>query len=298
MLFTAIRIFKKLITKEHTLEKIISTIKTKLFIKYPPVGKIYRHLLKRKLTFTTSRSDGFGRQYLAMVCGIAWCEFMHYKYIHTSFQKSLDGTYSNVDEFNNFVGIPVERKMQDFSGKAHITKKNENVDAIIGLEADKIFENLRWMPDKFFTKKLLKKLKNYYYSTPKPTTKKYDIAIHIRRGNIIPSKCSIWRLIPNKNYVALIKFFRKKHPTYSICIYSEGKIEDFQDLQMPGIAFDLNTGTTAIFHSFVQAKILVTAKSAFSYTAALLSDNIIYSMPYLYSPLKHWKMIPNNIFGK
>jgi hypothetical protein len=294
MLFSAIRILKKIVTKEDTLEKIIPIIKIKLIIKLLPAVKIYRRLLKRQLTYTVSRYDRFGTQYLSIIGGIAWCELMNYKYIHTTFQSAAEDR--DKDKWNKFTGIPVKRDMQDFVGMNRITKKeNENVDII---ENNQIILRYLEKSDKFFTKKILNKIKKYYYSMPKPAIQKYDIAIHIRRGDVTAFNVHSLRFTTNEDYVSLIKYFKKKHPNYSICIYSQGKIEDFGELQIPGVNFDLDSETTEVFHSFVQAKILVTAKSNLSYTAALLSDNIIYFIPSGFPPLKHWKFVPNNFFKK
>ena len=50
------------------------------------------------------KCDGFGAQYQAIMSGIAYSNYMNYKYIHTPFQKiAHDG---NVEELNKFIGIP------------------------------------------------------------------------------------------------------------------------------------------------------------------------------------------------
>jgi hypothetical protein len=292
MLFSAIRVLKKLTAKEVPLESVIISAKTRILEKLYLVIKTYRYLFKKQLTYTVSRYDRFGSQYRVMIGGIAWCELMNYKYIHTTFQSTFKDR--DKDKWNKFVGIPIERNIQDFVGVTRITKKeNENIDIIE--DEQKIYFFLR-KPDKLFTKKVLKQVKDYYYSVPKPMIKKYDIVIHIRRGDVSAFNVYKNRFTCNENYVPLIRYFKKKYPNYSICIYSQGKLEDFRELQMSGVSFDLNSETTRVFHSFVQAKILVTAKSAFSYTAALLSDNIVYFMPFKFFPLKHWRVIPDNFF--
>jgi hypothetical protein len=230
-----------------------------------------------------------------MIGGIAWCELMNYKYVHTSFQKAAYFPIRNTDKWDKFVGIPIERRVEDFLKNKRITKKeDENIDIIE--DRQKILWHLK-KTDKFFIKKVLKEIKKHYYSTPKPAIKKYDIAIHIRRGDVTFNRHNE-RFTANKNYVPLIKFLKRKYPNYSICIYSQGKREEFQELKIPGISFDLNSETTEVFHNFVQAKVLVTSKSNFSYAAALLSDNTIYFMPFWYYPLKHWKVISDNLLVK
>jgi hypothetical protein len=324
MLFSAIRVFKKLISKKITLEHVITIAltKIKIFEKLLFIIKVHNYALKKQLTYTISRYDGFGAQYFRIIGGIAVCELMNYKYIHTSFQDTgFDYDDRDIDRFNEFVGIPVERKVEDFLVTTRITKDDEDIDKFsefVGIPIERkvensvitmritkdedidiivmenwIFRNLK-NPARLFTKRVLNKVKNYYYSTPKPIIKKYDIAIHIRRGDVDAFNIHNFRFTPNERYVPIVKFFKEKYPNHSLCIYSQGKIEDFQELQMPGVFFDLNSETTEVFHSLVHAKILVISKSHLSYTAALLSDNIIYFIPpfrYYYYPMKHWRAI-------
>ena len=76
---------------------------------------------------------------------------------------------------------------------------------------------------------------------------------------------------------------RNKYPNYRICIYSQGKTSDFKELFSKevfyNLNFSLNEPVDKTFHNLVSAKILVTAKSCFSYCAALLNTNTIYYMP-------------------
>ena len=86
---------------------------------------------------------------------------------------------------------------------------------------------------------------------------------------------------------------KEKYPSFSICIYSEGDLNDFKNLDGPNISFKLNTCLQETFHHFVTAKILVTAKSNLSYSAAILSKNTIYCIPILNRsrPLSHWNIL-------
>ena len=217
------------------------------------------------LTYTiTGRNDGFGSQYLSVMSGIAYCEYMKYKYIHTAFKNIAHN--ADVKSLNKFIGIPISNNIK------------------IDVE-EKLASEVKGNPKKYYTSEVLKIIKNYYYSTPKPNISNIEIAIHIRRGDI--NKSSI-RYTDNNKYKELISFLLEKYPDYKITIYSEGNINDFNELINDRVLFSLNKNIEDTYHSLVTAKVLVIAKSAFSYSAAMLNENIIYYMDFPYKPLDHW----------
>ena len=217
------------------------------------------------LTYTiTGRNDGFGAQYLSVMSGIAYCEYMKYKYIHTAFKSIAHN--ADVKSLNKFIGIPISNSIK------------------IDVE-EKLACKVKGNPNKYYTSEVLKIIKNYYYSTPKPNISNIEIAIHIRRGDI--NKSSI-RYTDNNKYKEIISFLLEKYPDYKITIYSEGNISDFNELINNRVFFNLNKSIEETYHSLVIAKVLVTAKSTFSYSTALLNENIIYYIDYQYKPLDHW----------
>ena len=224
-------------------------------------------------------TDRFGSQYHAFISGIAYAEFMGYTYVHTPIkvlQDSLD-----IDEMNNFIGIPETPLTEE----QFYNKKME-------LFSKVVHESLT--PSIYYTDKVLQKIRNYYYSTEKPNIDNIDIAIHIRRGdvnlNIHPG-----RFTSNEYYKKIIDFLKMKYPNLSITIFSEGNIQDFEDLKGENIFFKLSTCIKETFHSLVKAKVLVVAKSSFSYTAALLNENEIYYQDFWHKALNHWNMIENMV---
>ena len=144
-------------------------------------------------------------------------------------------------------------------------------------------------PNLYYTPQVLKKIRKMYYSVTKPNKCKYDIAIHIRRGDVNPGTEE--RYTSNEFYVDLITKFRREFPDSRIGIYSVGQDSDFRELQLKNIYFCLNEDIEKSFHDLVTAKILVTSKSSFSYSAALLSAGDIYYLPFWHRPLSHWKVL-------
>ena len=221
----------------------------------------------------TGKNDGFGAQYQAIMSGIAYCRFKNYNYIHTPFKEIQHN--GDIKSLNNFIGIPNLRSKNDiniditehYSGEVH---RSSN-------------------PSKYYTNDTIALLRNYYYTTSKPVIEKVDIAIHIRRGDVNMNTPK--RYTSNSYYNKIIKFLNYKYPTYNIVIFSEGNIEDFNELNGKNLLFKLNKSIEETFHSFVSAKILVTAKSSFSYSAAILNTNEIYYIDFWHKPLKNWKII-------
>jgi hypothetical protein len=92
----------------------------------------------------------------------------------------------------------------------------------------------------------------------------------------------------------VIEFLKNEHPNLTITIFSEGNLNDFEDLIGDNVFFKLNTCIKETFHSLVKAKVLVMAKSCFSYCAGILNENEIYYQDYFFSKaLNHWKILEN-----
>lgn len=232
-------------------------------------------------TYTIAKKkDGFGSQYQSIMSGIAYCYFMKYEYIHTPFKSIGKLKQEEIDELNNFIGIPsdqLDRKIKITQKMAKVVYREKN-------------------PDKYYNKKVLNKIRNYYYSTNKPNIKNIDIAIHIRRGDILNSPLNVkLRYTDNTIYKKIINYLLLNYPNRKITIFSQGELSDFKNLSHKNIIFDLNSSTIHTFHSMVKANILVTAKSSFSYSAALLNKNKIYYLEFWHPPLKKWINIKNII---
>ena len=220
-------------------------------------------------TYTISgKNDGFGAQYLAIMSGIAFCKYKNYKYVHTNI-KYLEHSL-NVDLINKFIGIPQDISYNDID--------------IIEEYSFRVLTSKN--PDIFYTDNVIDTLRKYYYSTKKPIIKQFDIVIHIRRGDVTPYK-NTDRYVPNIYYVKLINYFSKRF-NHKITIFSQGKLEDFNDFKGKNVNLILNCEVCTMYHIFVEAKILVTSKSSLSYSAALLNRNNIYYLNYIHYPLKHW----------
>lgn len=225
----------------------------------------------------TGKTDGFGAQYQALMSGIAYC--LHTKSVYVHRPMSFIEHNGDVALLNKFIGIPSDSKITTIQ-KDKIIKKP----FIREVHYSKY-------PSKYYNPTTIQILRNYYYSTPKPIDN-VEIAIHIRRGDVSQKNAS--RYTSNNEYKKIIDFLVKKYPQYNITIFSQGNIEDFEDLQnidKKPISFRLNESIEKTFNAFVSAKVLVCAKSSFSYSAAILNPNVVYYLNFWHKPLNHWKTI-------
>ncbi len=224
----------------------------------------------------TGKTDGFGAQYHAIMSGIAICTYKKYTYLHTPIKTLAHvKTIGELNELNEFIGInsikkskPIDIK-EEFSFEVH-TSKNPSI---------------------YYTKEVVDIIRNYYYSTGKPSLDNIDIAIHIRRGDVVkntfgPGK--IDRFIDNNFYKEVINKLLTNYPNYIIHIYSEGKVEDFSIKEHSRIKFHLNENLITTYHSLVKAKVLIMARSSLSYSAGILNENKVYYMDFWHKKLDNW----------
>ena len=71
-------------------------------------------------------------------------------------------------------------------------------------------------------------------------------------------------------------------------IYSQGKKENFKDLENTDVEFHLDEEVTNTFMGLVTADILLLSPSSFSYVAGLLSDGIVYYKKFWHNKKREW----------
>ena len=92
-------------------------------------------------------------------------------------------------------------------------------------------------------------------------------------------------------YNKIIRYLNNIYPKLKITIVSEGDRDNFKEIVGKNLDFKLNETIDVAFHTLVSAKILVTSKSSFSYSAAILNSNNVYYINFWHKPLNHWKNI-------
>jgi len=217
--------------------------------------------------------DGFGAQYHALMSGIAYAESKGLIYVHSPLTKVAHG--GSTPQLNDFIGIHTSPMAADvdnvtvepFSDEVHFCER----------------------PSEYYTPEVIKRIRDFYFSSWKPTIEGNDIAVHVRRGDV-PS-ADAQRYTTNEEYKVILAMLRKEYPTQKITLHSEGNLADFSDLLGENISCKLNEDIRQTFHSFVTAKVFVMAKSSLSYSAALLNQGTIYYQSHWHKPLDGWKLL-------
>ena len=215
--------------------------------------------------------DGFGSQYLKKMGGFSLCAIWpsRYNYIHTPFKK-LDQLSSDwVPKLNEFIGIPDNR-----GPKIHVKQA--------------IYRNAHGQPNKFFNKDTMDKLRDYYWSTEKPSDCKTEICIHIRRGDLhLKHKRArdlmAWahnRMCPNEYYKVNIPKILRRFPDETITIHTDGTPEEFEEVTTDWeqslkdrVFWCYSADIRKAFHDMVSCKRLFLARSSLSFAAGLLNSN-------------------------
>jgi hypothetical protein len=112
---------------------------------------------------------------------------------------------------------------------------------------------------------------------------KFNIAIHVRRGDIVAGKQNknpnlLMRWQDNDYFInVLINVLDNLQINKPIAIYlfSQGTLEDFQEFnRFPNLQFCLDMDAQTSFLHMAYADLLITSKSSFSYKPALLNNGI------------------------
>lgn len=264
----------------------------------------------------TGKTDGLGCQLNAVYSAIAFCEHSpDYNYVHTPFYSVSHGWGWETNEeesswkkrtnkLEEFIGIPNGRSS---SVKIHTSGSYGNKE---------VFNDCR--PSNWYDDKTLKKIRDYYWSTAKPAPCQQDIVVHIRRGDNQPTNRQTRTqktYTGNEWYRDRIPWIASMYPEdFTIAIHSEGEMAEFESI-MDGWTRDLKDKVTwklgkhweydgefdlvTAFHDMVTAKVLLQARSGFSYTAGMLNENEVWFYSGNQSkgqkyPLDHWRVIQHS----
>jgi hypothetical protein len=115
------------------------------------------------------------------------------------------------------------------------------------------------------------------------------IAVHLRRGD---AKTHQGRASGMEAVAARLRRYLKQDRVRSrqpeVLILSQGECTEFKPLVELGARLALDADVFATYHSMVTADVLFTAKSSFSYSAALLNRHEIHYEPFWHPPLPRW----------
>jgi hypothetical protein len=143
---------------------------------------------------------------------------------------------------------------------------------------------------------LIPEFRHKYYLNKYPrTTDAVTVAVHIRRGDVSSAEnthmyTSTERVLQIVSAVKSI--LNSKSVPHGICVYSQGALEEFDDLRPLGAEFFLDADPIWTIQELVEADILIVAKSYFSYYAGMISDGIKIFEPF--SGIDPTRIIPQS----
>ena len=232
------------------------------------------------------RGDGFGAQYQNIIWAILLAEKKGYEFYYTPF-SSMEHNYENDVEFlikkENFINIkdnfPTVDKLPTNTQVQQLCGGINGID--FGIIENNLSECLR--SDSF------KKIKNVFHQNKKPVF--YDdtinVAVHIRKQNDHDNH--ILGVHSEDYFLHMIEHIKNIYDDEVFFhIFSQGDESNFSNFKKNNIILHLNESIESTFYSMVTAQILVMSKSSLSYTAAMLSDGIIYYLPFWHKPSSSW----------
>ena len=124
------------------------------------------------------------------------------------------------------------------------------------------------------------------------------IAAHVRRGDVSTRRVS-HRFTSNEIVASTLKRaiaeVEKAGLAYEVTVYSNGDPREFTAFSDLGWRVDVTSGALDVFGHLRNADVLLTAKSTFSYVAALNTRGIVLYEPFARRPLPSW--IPRDAEG-
>lgn len=246
-------------------------------------------LIKKRSSYVTNpcRSDGFGAQFQTIIYSIIFAEINRSAYLYTP----LRAMEHNYDQDPHFLErMEALMNLIDY----YPINQNQMVQKNNTMQLIHFFENHL---SKCVNSKSLKRIKALFRLNKDRRhlfpSDQFNIAIHIRRKNPHDTR-SLKTDIPDSFYLKLIDQLRSQYhdkaPLFHL--FSQGDENSFKEIYAGAdILLHVNTSIEYAFTSMALADLLVTAPSSFSYTAGILSDGIIYYVPFWHPPLPGWIVI-------
>ena len=242
-------------------------------------------------------TDGIGAQIHAICSTIIFADVFGLTYVHTPISnvQHILNFGDQLKYWNNYLNFNNYKSINSLNLDT-LNKKNVRKPVFFWKKSNTIYfvRNCHQFTDHHLVDyQVIRSLKKIY----KPANLNrfenvLNIAIHVRRGDVSEDNINSSRYTPlnilNKLLKDIIKIASENRFDYLINLYSQGKENDFSGLGDIKVNYRLDENEFSTFKSLVESDILITAKSSFSYTAALFSDGIILYEPFWHPPMKNW----------
>ena len=242
-----------------------------------------------------SLSDGFGSQFQHIISVLLICYRNGYQFAYNPITK-MEHNYTNDPHF-------IE-KMEELM----------NIKPYFRTRYDKLFEQnaitecdmtAKYVIDSdinhYASPTLLKPIQTMFWANKDRenvfTNGKTNVAVHIRRMNKIditlpyvePERVNT----TDDFYLDAIQRVRNTFPEKDLefHIYSQGNMELFNCYKSKDSVLHIDEDISKTFVEMVAADILITSFSSLSYSAALLSEGIIFYHPFWHPPRSDWHVL-------
>jgi len=258
--------------------------------------------------------EGVGAQYQRILCILLLCDLLEIKYIHQKITvgHNYDNDINWNERWDNLFNLNKLSSVITGNNKQKIIEKfnppvHEIIQNIQNFEKDKNSDyiikitNSTQIGDFYinYFDNILYKVRSLYNYTGKCIyDKNYtNIAIHIRVHNKFdtepPDSSQEFgaRYTLNCNqYKELIINLKKKYKNPLVHIFTQ-ESQEFDNID--GVIYYKDTDAFFTLHHLIKADVLVTAKSSFSYLAALYNENEVIYVNFWHKPLIHWNNYEN-----
>lgn len=228
------------------------------------------------------RADGFGAQFQTIIYSAIYAELNNLEFVYTPF-KNMEHNYDNDSEF-----ILKKENLINFINNFEINDHNARR---LGVhEVIQFFEinlnNCVKSAALGTIKKIFRSNKNRadYFDD-----EHFHIVVHVRRPNSHDCRLN-GADTPDTTFLSIINKLRNIYASINPLFHlqSQGNLASFSAFLAPDVILHLNESIEDSFNSMVLADALVTSRSSFSYTAGILSDSLVYYIPFWHPPLPGW----------
>jgi len=243
------------------------------------------------------RNDGFGAQFQNIIFDIL------YTYSNTNNTYVFPGIDSFEHNYNNEPGY-TNRLIRYMNLKNHFCVgggnggNGGNVTFQLGAIHRYNTDPYSYVEDnisKLIISEHMKLIKSLFYADKSTSfdSNYHNVAVHVRRPNSNDCRVDGTNVIDDY-YLNVIKYIRKNHDSdgkpLRFHIYSQGATDAYDEYtnNHDDTVLHLNEDVLITFHGLVFADTLVTSASSFSYTAALLSNGVIYYKDFWHKPADSW----------
>ena len=244
------------------------------------------------------RGDGVGKQALARISGINFAKAFGATYVDTPFSR-LDHAPGEMADwldawekcFNLAKGEEqIDGRAYDIVDYEDYLLNGRPITGNVVLRLQQCYWLNRRYPDTF--EAIAPALRDKFGAANRaPNKDRFVVAIHVRRGDVDQSQ-NTSRFTPNANILRTIALIRSILDDLDIKasyhVHSQGKAEDFADFAKLGCELHLDTDAIETMRQIVDSDVLVMAKSAFSYVAALINNGVKLYEPMGDPPMSSW----------